>query len=145
LTLAIRAHVRSHRTHVNHRGSSLTSVGGPSTLEDRSWTPLLVTPPFPDYIAGHTTYAGAVATILEHVFGKHPGVVITLTSPTALGVVETYTTFRAIAEGVVDARVWGGIHWRTSSERGRAVSEKIGRYAAHHFLKPIRSAAKTFW
>lgn len=39
-----------------------------------------------------------------------------LTSPTAPGVVETYSTFGAMAEGVVDARVWGGIHWRTSSE-----------------------------
>jgi hypothetical protein len=114
------------------------SDGNPDTLEDPSWTPLLVTPPFPDYIAGHTTYAGAAEKVLEHVFGKHPRVVLTLSSPTAPGVVETYTTFRAIADGVVDARVWGGIHWRTSSERGRAVGEEIGRYAAHHFLKPLR-------
>jgi hypothetical protein len=64
--------------------------------------------------------------------------VITLTSPTAPGVTETYETFRAIADDVVDARVWGGIHWRTSSERGRAVGQEIGRYAAHHFLTPIR-------
>lgn len=115
------------------------SDGNPDTLEDPSWTPLLVTPPFPDYIAGHTTYAGAAAKILEHVFGTRPGVVMTLTSPTAPGVVESYTTFRAIADGVVDARVWGGIHWRTSSVRGRMVGEEIGRYAAHHFLKPIRA------
>jgi hypothetical protein len=114
------------------------SDGNPDTLEDASWTPLLVTPPFPDYIAGHTTYAGAAEKVLEHVFGKHPGVTIMLTSSTAPGVVETYSTFRAIADGVVDARVWGGIHWRTSSVRGRAVGEEIGRYAVHNFLKPIR-------
>jgi hypothetical protein len=112
--------------------------GNPDTVEDPAWTPLLATPPFPDYIAGHTTYAGAAQKVLEHVFGKHPDVAITLTSPTAPGVVETYTTFRAIADGVVDARVWGGIHWRTSSARGRAVGEEIGHYAAHHFLTPIR-------
>jgi hypothetical protein len=112
--------------------------GNPDTVEDLSWTPLLVTPPFPDYIAGHTTFAGAAETVLEHVFGKHPGVAIALTSPTASGVVETYSTFRAIADDVVDARVWGGIHWRTSSVRGRAVGDEIGRYAVHHFLEPIR-------
>jgi hypothetical protein len=83
------------------------SDANPETLKDPSWTPLLVTPPFPDYIAGHTTYGGAAETILEHVFGKHPGVVIMLTSPAAPGIVETYTTFSAIADGVVDARVWG--------------------------------------
>ena len=47
--------------------------GNPATDADPSWTPLLVTPPFPDYIAGHTTYAGAAQKVLEHVFGKHPG------------------------------------------------------------------------
>ena len=46
------------------------SDGNPDTLEDPSWTPLLVTPPFPDYTAGHTTYAGAAEAVLEHVFGK---------------------------------------------------------------------------
>lgn len=112
--------------------------GNPDTLEDPSWTPLLATPPFPDYIAGHTAYAGAVEKVLEHVFGKEPGVVMALTSPTAPGVVETYTTFGAMAAGVVDARVWGGIHWRTSSERGREVGARIGRYATRHFMQPIR-------
>ena len=79
-----------------------------------------------------------MAKVLEHVFGKNPGVVMTLTSPTAPGVVQTYTTFKAIAESVVDARVWGGIHWRTSSVRGRIVGEELGRYVAHRFLKRVR-------
>ena len=117
------------------------SDGNPETIEDASWTPLLATPPFPDYIAGHTTYGGAVAKVLEHVFGKNPGVVMTLTSPTAPGVVQTYTTFKAIAESVVDARVWGGIHWRTSSVRGRIVGEELGRYVAHRFLKRVRQGS----
>lgn len=95
--------------------------GNPDTIADPNWTPLLVTPPFPDYIAGHTTYAGAAEEVLEHVFGENPGVIIKLTSATAPGVTESYTTFDEIAEGVVDARVLGGIHWRTSSVRGRRV------------------------
>jgi hypothetical protein len=110
--------------------------GNPGTDADLSWTPLLVTPRFPDYIAGHTTYAGAAQKVLEHVFGKRPGTVITLTSATAPGVVETYTTFKDIADDVVEARIWGGIHWRTSSVRGRSVGEAIGRYAVRHFLEP---------
>jgi len=48
-------------------------------------------------------------------------------------VVETYTTFRDIADGVVNARVWGGIHWRTSSVQGRVVGEELGRYVVGHF------------
>jgi hypothetical protein len=111
--------------------------GNPETIADSGWLPLLVTPPFPDYIAGHTTYAGAAEEVLEQVFGRHPGV-MTLTSATAPGVIETYTSFDDIADGVVDARVWGGIHWRTSSVRGKRVGEQIGNFAVRHFLKPKR-------
>jgi hypothetical protein len=59
---------------------------------------------------------------------------MTLTNVTAPGVAVRHTTFKQIADGVVDARVWGGIHWRTSSVRGRKVGEQVGRYAAHQFL-----------
>jgi hypothetical protein len=108
--------------------------GNPDTDPDPLWTPLLVTPRFPDYIAGHTTYAGAAQRVLEHVFGKDPGIVMTLTSPSAPGVVKHYTTFKQIADDVVDARVWGGIHWRTSSVRGRLVGLPRSR--------PRRSSAR---
>jgi hypothetical protein len=42
---------------------------------------------------------------------------------------------------VVDARVWGGIHWRTSSVRGQRVGRRIGQYAVHHFLRPLYERA----
>ncbi len=109
--------------------------GNPATPADDSWTPLLVTPPFPDYIAGHTAYAGAAARVLAGLLGDPPGTAITLTSPTAPGVTETYETFEAMAAAVVDARVWGGIHWRTSCTVGREVGERIGRYAIGHYLR----------
>jgi hypothetical protein len=110
--------------------------GNPDTIADPNWTPLLVTPPFRNYIAGHTAYAGAAEEVLEHVFGECPGVVIKLTTATAPGVIETYTTFDDIADGVVDARVLGGIHWRTSSVHGRRVGQKVGAFAVRHFLQP---------
>ena len=110
--------------------------GNPATDADSLWTPLLVTPPFPDYIAGHTTYAGAAQAVLEYLFGEDPRTVIRMRSATAPGIVETYTTFKAIADGVVDARVWGGIHWRTSSVQGRVVGIEIGRYVVRHFGVP---------
>ncbi len=113
------------------------SATNPETTPDPAWTPLLVTPRFPDYIAGHTTIAGAAQRVLDHVFGENPGVTMVLTSATAPGVVETYTTFEQIADSVVEARVLGGIHWRTSCEEGRSVGDRIGRYAIHNFLQPV--------
>ena len=115
--------------------------GNPSTVVDASWTPLLITPPFPDYVAGHTTYAGAAATVLEHLFGNCPDVVMALTSPSAPGVVRTYTNFEAIADDVVEARILGGIHWRTSSVVGKRVGDRIGNFAVHQILTPQKRDA----
>jgi hypothetical protein len=36
-----------------------------------------------------------------------------------------------------DARVWGGMHWRNSTEVGTDVGSKVGKYTATHLLKPI--------
>ena len=106
---------------------------------DAGWTPLLVTPPFPDYPAGHTTYAGTAETVLASVFGNHPGA-FTLRSATAPGVELTYTSFADAAAEVVNARVWGGIHWRTSAEVGRTLGLQVGRYAVGHALQPARGS-----
>jgi membrane-associated phospholipid phosphatase len=107
--------------------------GNVRTAADPTWTPLLLTPPFPDYPAGHTTYAGAAETILSSVLGSRPGP-FTLRSATAPGVELTYTSFAAVAADVVNARVWGGIHWRTSSEAGRTLGRRIARFGLANAL-----------
>lgn len=68
-------------------------------------------------------------------FGARPGIVIKLKSATAPGVVEAFTTFDEIAEGVAEARMLGGT-WRTSSVGGRRVAQQVGNFAVYHFLKP---------
>jgi PAP2 superfamily len=102
--------------------------GNPGTTADPTWTPLLPTPPFPDYIAGHTTFAGAAEVVLTAIFGPEPGI-LTLTSAAVPGVVRSYASFRQIAAEVVNARVWAGIHWRTSATVGRHVGEEVGIFA----------------
>jgi hypothetical protein len=103
---------------------------------DAAWTPLLTTPPFPDYIAGHTTYGGAAERVLERLFGRVPGTPLQLRSAGASGVLKSYRTFAQISQEVVDARVWGGVHWRSSCVRGRAVGQQVGDYVVDHALLP---------
>lgn len=105
--------------------------GNPATTADPAWTPLLVTPPFPDDPAGHSAYAGAAETVLTSIFGRHPGD-FRLVSATAPGVVQHFADFHAVASQVNEARVWGGVHWRTSVEVGRVLGQHVGRYALHH-------------
>ena len=97
-------------------------------LTDPAWTPLIPTPPFPDYIAGHTTYAGAAEAVLSHLFGERPRA-FSMTSATANGAIHTYSSFRYVADEVVNARVWGGVHWRTSCNSGRTTGKQVGGYA----------------
>jgi hypothetical protein len=61
-------------------------------------------------------------------FGDHPGT-LSITSPTAGNVTHTYRNFHEIADEVLNARVWGGIHWRTSVVVGREVGQKVAAAA----------------
>ena len=38
--------------------------GNPATASDPAWQSLIVTPPFPEYVSGHSAFSGAAATIL---------------------------------------------------------------------------------
>jgi hypothetical protein len=46
------------------------SDGNANTIADASWTPLLTTPPFPEYVSGHSTFSGAAETILTGLLGN---------------------------------------------------------------------------
>jgi hypothetical protein len=41
-------------------------------LIDPNWTPLLITPPFPEYTSGHSVQSGAAAQVLTDLFGPVP-------------------------------------------------------------------------
>jgi PAP2 superfamily len=109
--------------------------GNPATAPDPDWTPLLVTPPYPDYVSAASTVAGAAETVLAATFGPRPGL-FSIASPGLPGVVRGYRSFSAAASEDVDARVWSGIHWRTSDRAGRALGQRVGRYALRHALQP---------
>jgi hypothetical protein len=112
----------------------VTAIRGPlddgnlTTPQDSSWTPLISTPPFPDYPAGHTTFGGAAERVMTVLFGEQPGA-LSITSPTAGNVTHTYRSFREIADEVGNARVWGGVHWRTSTVAGRELGQRVADVA----------------
>lgn len=107
--------------------------GSSLTVTDPNWLPFITTPRFPDYIAGHATFAGAAEQVLTALFGEHPGT-LSITSPTAGNATHTYSNFHEIADEVSNARVWGGIHWRTSVVVGRSVGQQIGAFALSRAL-----------
>jgi hypothetical protein len=46
--------------------------GNDATDVQATWTPLIVTPPYPDYDSGHQSISGSVQAILTAVFGSMP-------------------------------------------------------------------------
>ena len=105
-----------------------TSTGGVTTPSDPTWLPLIITPPFPDYPAGHTAYGGAAEQVLSDILGATPEG-LSITSPSLPGVRHTYQSVQQIADEVTNARVWGGVHWRTSATVGRELGRAIGKHA----------------
>jgi hypothetical protein len=81
---------------------SLADDGSEATTPDPSWTPLLITPPFPDYPAAHVVYGGAAAQVLDALFGDRHGE-LSITSATAGGVTHMYQSVAEIADEVENA------------------------------------------
>ena len=110
--------------------------GNPSTEPDTAWLPLITTPPFPSYPSAHASAGGAARRILDRTYGKD-GFSVTLTSPTAPGVVLHYTAWQQITNDIDDARIFGGIHYRYDQERGARQGWQVGSYILETQLLPL--------
>lgn len=106
--------------------------GNDATAPDPAWTPLVVTPPFPEYPSAHSCVSGAATHILSATFGEETN--ITVTSDGMPGVTRAFHSFSAALQEVRDARVFGGIHFRTATVDGTALGIAVGDYAMAHAL-----------
>ena len=107
--------------------------GNDATERDPAWEPLIATPLHPEYPCAHCISQTAVATVLSRLYGD--SVPFTLTSPTAPGVTRKYARLSDYAAEVLNARIYDGVHYRTSGEIGAAMGRQIGVYIVDHALK----------
>ena len=90
------------------------------------WNTLFDTPPFPDFPSGHSTIAGAFGEVLKTFFGSNYHFIDH--SYDYLGMVpRSYRSFDELAKEIGDSRVYAGIHYRYSCERGCDQGRKIGQ------------------
>jgi hypothetical protein len=111
--------------------------GNPETAPDRQWEPLLVTPPFPSYTSGHSSFSGAAATILATVIGSDK-VRFETTSDGLPGVTRRFESFWSAAEEAGMSRIYGGIHWQFDNTDGLAGGKKVAEHVLEHCLRPAR-------
>ena len=101
-----------------------------TTNPDPTWLPLL-TGNHPEYPSGHACFTGGVTKSLQEFFGTR-WLQVTLTSTTT-GTSRTYTQLDQLVNDVENARVWGGLHYRTTMTETAKHFPRIAKdvYKAH--------------
>jgi hypothetical protein len=94
---------------------------------DKNWLPLLQTPPFPEYTAGHSTISAASAVVLTHEFGDNFAFHDT-SDMKYIGLQRNFKSFNQAAAETAMSRFYGGIHFLNSSLVGAEQGKKVGEY-----------------
>ena len=112
------------------------SDGNADTAPDPSWIGLLVTPNHPEYPAAHGCFSGASTETLKSFFGTDD-VSFSIDS-LAAGVVQPIRTYSGFSEAlteVLEARIYGGMHYRNSTRIGANVGKQVSRFTTRHFFR----------
>jgi hypothetical protein len=99
-----------------------------------NWMSFIVTPPFPDYVSGHSTFSGAAATVLPFFYGTED-LPFTTGSDFLPGVTRSFSTCLDAAEEAAVSRLYGGIHFRSANEDGLQAGISIGEWTDSHYLQ----------
>ena len=110
--------------------------GNPKTEGDPDWAPFITTPCFPSYPSNHGSAANAAAAVMRRLYGE-AGHSMTLSNPAVPTIVLQYTSFRQITNDISDARVYGGIHFRTDQDAGALLGLAVGKAVYKHNLRPV--------
>ena len=109
--------------------------GNDATVADPLWSSFIVTPPFPDYVSGHSTFSGAAAKVLALFYGTDDIAFIT-GSDFLPGILRSFPSFSAAAAEAALSRLYGGIHFRSANEDGLRSGLLIGEWTVDNFLQP---------
>lgn len=113
--------------------------GNAATIQDPTWTPLVTTPPFPEYVSGHSTFSGAAATILGGLLGDN--LAFSTEGDTNYdGIYDTtrsFTSFSSAAEEAGMSRIFGGIHYMSANEDGLASGASAANLVLSTYFQAI--------
>lgn len=109
--------------------------GNPNTAPISGWVPLITTPNHPEFPASHPGSHGSGSRVLQHFFGDvnafelHPAFNTAFPGPPEGGVKPRhYTRISDMAQEGIDARTYGGMHFRGASNATAVVGAQIAHY-----------------
>jgi hypothetical protein len=114
--------------------------GNPRTEGDAAWLPLIDNPPYPDYTSGANGATGSIMRALENFFGDDVWTFTASTNATENNqpiAPITYHSFSAMADDVVEARIFLGIHFRFADEVARRQGKQSADQVFAHALQPL--------
>ena len=89
------------------------------------WQPVLQTPPFPEYVSGHSVISMAAAVVLTHIYGDQfhytDNVELSYGLPK-----RSFHSFMDAANEAAISRLYGGIHFREAIENGKTLGKNVG-------------------
>ncbi|WP_298311036.1 vanadium-dependent haloperoxidase [uncultured Aquimarina sp.] len=97
---------------------------------DENWTPVLQTPPFPEYTSGHSVVSGAASTVLTTIFGDN----FAFDDDTELQYglpVRSFKSFNQAADEAAISRLYGGIHYRAAIDLGLDQGRALGNFVVN--------------
>ena len=108
----------------------------PATDPDPTWTPLLTTPNYPEYVSGYSGVTGAFTRALaEALDTRH--LQATLISTAVPGAQRQYDSGQALDADVISGRVWLGIHFRHSDELGVQMGHQVADWVHDHYFQKL--------
>jgi hypothetical protein len=115
-----------------------------ATTADTAWTPLLGTPNHPEYPAAHGCVTSALADVLANALGTQT-INATLWGATGgattLTTTEHFDTTQQLKDEIVNARVWAGVHFRSSVIAGETLGDSVAGWSLNHYFEPLGQEA----
>jgi len=122
--------------------------GNDATEPDITWVPLATTPNHQEYPSAHGCFTGSVMNAAENFFGTKkltlnliacsvPGHTCSNTTTGAGGVNHAFDRTQDALKEVIEGRIFGGMHYRTSVVHGIVMSNKVAHFVAKNYFLPV--------
>lgn len=119
----------------------VTKDSNPHAVAHPEFIPLMVTPAFPSYTSGHSTFSAAGSRIIERFFGTDD-IEFTTTSDGLPGAVRSFKKLSDARKEIGMSRVWGGIHFMSDNLVGQDCGIKLADYVYDNALQPVTAGTQ---
>jgi hypothetical protein len=114
----------------------LDSKLNPNAVPRPDFIPLMVSPAFPSYTSGHSTFSAAASRLLERYFGTDD-IEFTVTSDGLPGAVRSFKKLSAARDEIGMSRIWAGIHFMADNLEGQKAGVKVADWVFENALQPL--------